>query len=101
MGEGTCRTDSEELQSGFLIPTLGCEAFKYLGLVMFRPSEVVLFAIDRHEHLIEVPAPVLAIPHGLNPIATDFGDDAIRSPQSPSNTIRPLQKKVLAHALHA
>jgi hypothetical protein len=40
--------------------------------VIHGPPEIVALAVDLHEHLIEMPAPLVAIPHRLHPPATNF-----------------------------
>lgn len=48
----------EEFQCRLLVSTLRDEAFQHLAFVIDGAPEVVLHAIDLHEHFVEMPAPM-------------------------------------------
>ena len=49
---------SQEFQGGFLVSGLCDKAFKHLTFVVDSPPKVKPLAVDLHEHLAEVPAPM-------------------------------------------
>ncbi len=61
----------QEFQGCFLVARLGNEAFKHLAFVIDGPPQVVAFAIDPHEHLVEVPSPSTGS-QTLNPALPDL-----------------------------
>ena len=62
----------QKLQRRLLVPALRHKAFEHLALVIDRAPEIVLHAVDLHEHLIEMPAPMSESSHRLNTAAPDL-----------------------------
>jgi hypothetical protein len=46
------------------------------------PPEIVLFAVDLHEHLVQVPAPATGF-HAFDPALTDLGSKHRPEPMPP------------------
>ena len=47
----------EKFQRRLLITRLRDVAFQYFAFVIHRPPQIVPFAVDLHEHLVQLPAP--------------------------------------------
>ena len=45
--------------------------------------EVVLHSVDLHEHLVEMPASMLKMPHRVDPVSTDFSREDRPEPVPP------------------
>jgi len=73
----------EEFQCCFLVPAFGNEALEHFTLVMDGAPEVVFDAVDLHEDLVEVPAPMVEMTHRLHPTTTDFGREDGAEPVPP------------------
>ena len=74
---------SEEFQRSLLVPPLGDEAFEHLAFMIDGTPEVVLHPVDLHEHLVEMPASMLKMPHRLDPVSTDFSREDRPEPVPP------------------
>jgi hypothetical protein len=61
----------EEPQSRRFISFLGDIALEHLTLVIDGPPEVVSLAVDLHENLIKVPAPMAETSHPAGPLPLD------------------------------
>ena len=48
----------EEFQCGFLVPALGDYGVKHFALMVDSSPQVMPLAVDFHEHLVDMPAPV-------------------------------------------
>lgn len=62
----------EEFEGRLAIPRLGHEALQHLALMIDGAPEIVLLAVDLHEHLVEAPAPVAESPHPVDALAPDL-----------------------------
>ena len=71
-----------KFQSSLLVPGPGNGAFEHFAFVIDGSPEVVLFAIDLHEHLVEVPAPA-ARSHALDPLIADLRGEHWPEPVPP------------------
>lgn len=73
----------EEAQSRGFVSFLRHIALENLALVVDRPPQIVRLAIDLHEHLIDVPAPVPKAPHSADPLSLDIGRKQRSKPVPP------------------
>jgi len=64
---------SKEIQCRFAIPALGDITFKHLTFVIYSAPQVVRFAVDLHENLVQVPLPIRMRTNLLNPFPSDLG----------------------------
>jgi hypothetical protein len=62
----------EEFQGSLAITALRDKAFQDFPFVIHGPPKIVRLAVDLHEHLIQMPPPMCARPHSVNPSATDL-----------------------------
>ena len=65
----------EELQCCGLVAGLVGEGFQDFALVIDGPPQIVLFAVDLHEDLVEVPAPMGMGPHAVNELPADLSGE--------------------------
>ena len=72
-----------EFQCGFLVPLLCDEAFKDLTLVIDRPPEIMSLAVDLHEHLVEMPAPLGPGTQTFGAFPADFSGEHQPKPVPP------------------
>jgi hypothetical protein len=56
-----------ELQRRGLVPLLGDEGFEHLAFVGDGPPELAHLALDADIDLVQTPAPVGVLAHGLDP----------------------------------
>ena len=61
----------DELQCRLLVTCLRHEALEDLAFMIYGSPQVVLFAIDLYEHLVQVPTPI-ARPHALDTPPSDL-----------------------------
>ena len=64
---------SYEFQCGFAIVALRHVRLQHFTFMIDGSPEVMHFAVDFHENLIQMPLPVRVCPHPINPISTDLG----------------------------
>src|SRR6056297_1346059 len=72
----------EEFECGLPVTRLRDEAFQHLAFVINSTPQVVLFAIDLHEHLVQTPAPPAGA-HALDPPLSDLGGEDRTEPMPP------------------
>src|SRR6056297_3130124 len=72
----------EEFECGRPVTRLRDEAFQHLTLVINSTPQVVLFAIDLHEHLVQMPAPPAGA-HALDPPLSYLGGEDRTEPMPP------------------
>jgi hypothetical protein len=65
----------EEFHGGLAIASLRDEAFEHFPFMIHSPPKIVRLAVDLHEHPIQMPEPLVAIPHRLHPPATDLDSE--------------------------
>jgi hypothetical protein len=73
----------DECQSGSFVTFLRNVAFENLTLVIHRTPQIMRFAVDLHEHLVEVPAPVAETPHPRTALTPDVGCEQRAEPIPP------------------
>lgn len=61
----------KKFQCRFLVTRPGDEAFKHLAFMIDGPPQVLAFAIDLHEHFVEMPTPLTGS-HAFDPALPDL-----------------------------
>ena len=64
-----------DLESRGLAPRLGGEGLQHFALMLDRPPEVVLYAVDAHVNLVQVPSPGRVLVHGRHPALANLAGD--------------------------
>lgn len=73
----------DEFQCCLAIALLGHEALEDFAFVVHGAPEVVLFAVDLHENLVEVPTPLMSRSHSVDASAPDLGSEHRPGPSPP------------------
>ena len=91
----------QEFQGSSLVAFLGDEAFQHFALMIDGTPEIVGFAPYLHEHLVEVPLPLVDLTHIVGPLLADFLGEMRAEPINPepdafvTNVHAPLMEQVL------
>jgi hypothetical protein len=83
----------EEFPRCLLVSGLRDETREHFALMVDGPPKVMLFAVDLHEHLVEVPSPTAGL-HPFDPPFSDLGGKHQAEPVPP-------EKNCLVADLHA
>ena len=73
----------QEFKGSLAISRLGDDAFQHLALVINSPPKVVSHAVDLHVDFVQVPLPLTASAHRLDPLASDLGGEHRTEPVPP------------------
>jgi hypothetical protein len=63
----------DDFQCRLAVPALGNIAFQHVTFVINRPPKVVLFTIDLHKSLVQMPSPIRMCTKVLDPLLSDLG----------------------------
>ena len=88
---GTLHQFPEEFQGGLAVSLLRDKGFQHLAFVVDGSPKVLVFAVDLHEHLIEVPPPIRTRPHPIHPLLADLGGE------DRAKTVPPEPDRLMAH----
>ena len=80
---GTLHQFPEEFQGGLAVSLLRDKGLQHLAFVVDGSPKVLVFAVDLHEHLIEVPPPIRTRPHPIHPLLADLGGEDRAEPVPP------------------
>jgi hypothetical protein len=61
-----------EFQCYLAISPFCDEVFQDFSLVINRPLQIVLLAVDLHKNFVQMPLPVRICAHGIDPTSSDF-----------------------------
>src|SRR5271156_5476301 len=73
----------EKLQRRSLVPPRGDYGFQNLAFVIDSPPEIAELAVDLHEHLIQMPAPLRIAAHMRYPLLSNLGGEHRPKPIPP------------------
>jgi hypothetical protein len=73
----------EKLQRRSLVPSCGDDNLQDLALMVDSAPKVAELAVDLHEHLIQVPAPLRIAAHRRDPLLSDLGGEHRAKPVPP------------------
>ena len=80
---------SEEFQGGLAVSLLRDKGLQHLAFLVHGTPQVMAFAIDLHEHLIEVPPPTQQRAHWTLPLLAElYGEDRAKTvPPEPDGLV--------------
>ncbi len=92
----------EKSQCRRLVTAFLNEAFEHFTLVVDGAPEVMLYAIDLHKDLVEMPPPVLICPHGIDASPLDLGgeDRSEPVPPEPNRLMRDVDAALMQQVFH-
>jgi hypothetical protein len=73
----------DEFQCCLAVPRLGDDALQLLAFVIDSSPKVVRHPVDLHKDLVQVPPPLSATAHRLDPLASDHGSEHRAEPVPP------------------